>query len=206
MLNKTCKNSKEVFIMEQENLVDIMYEVLLEKIKIPTELKENSLRNYTIIERKLKEVIGNKEKVVEILEDLDEYIDSLNTECEFKNKVYYKNGLYHYEELKKELKSIDIIEKNEIAENLLNKIYEYDVENIALLTEKDKKICNEKVKEIIFSNISENLKTEEIDKIKTQIDEYVNNIYLECSYLCEKNYKFGIKRCFEFILEYLKNT
>lgn len=146
MLNTTCKQkNKEVFDMEQKNLVDIMYEALAERINVPKRMKEKSLKRYEEINSNLSKKIENPNTVMEILEIIDNFLDAKNDEIEFEKREYYKRGLLHYELLKNELtRENGILDNRKEKDKILDKIYESDIENIAVLSNKEKNICEKK--------------------------------------------------------------
>lgn len=192
--------------MEQEKLVDVMYEVMAEKIKVPKELSDISEQKYDEIENSLRLSINDKEIVSYILKKLDEFISALNDEEEYKNKMSYKGGISHSVELRKDLTIVNVNSNKEIEDEFLDKLYEADAESIAVLTEEDRKVNNSRMKMIVFSNISTELNKKDIKNIEKQLDEYANGIYLECAHLCRKNYKFAFKKCFNLRLACSDNT
>lgn len=192
--------------MEQEKLIDVMYEEMAEKIKVPDELKVISEQKYDEIENELRNSIENEEIVSDILEKLDDFIDALNNEEEYRNKMSYRGGFSHSNELKKDLTIVNVNTNNEIEDEFFNKMYEEDAESIAVLTEEDKMINNLRMKMIVFSNISAKLNKKEIKNIEKQLQEYTNGIYLECAHLCRKNYKYAFKKCFNLRLACSDNT
>lgn len=192
--------------MEQEKLVDVMYEVMAEKIKVPKELSDISEQKYDEIENSLKFLLSDEKMVEDILKKLDEFIGALNDEEEYKNKMSYKGGLSHSAELRKDLTIVNVDSNKEIEDDFLDKLYEADAETIAVLTDEDKKVNNSRMKMIVFSNISAKLNKKEIKNIEKQLEEYSNGIYLECAHLCRKNYKFAFKKCFNLRLACSDNT
>lgn len=92
--------------MKHEKLLDVMYEVMAEKIVVPEKLSKISKQKYEEIEVDLKKAISNEEVISKITENLDEFIGALSNEEEYKNKMSYKGGMEHYAKLKREMQEI----------------------------------------------------------------------------------------------------
>lgn len=188
--------------MKHEKLLDVMYEVMAEKIVVPEKLSKISKQKYEEIEVDLKKVIANEEVVSKITENLDEFIGALSNEEKYKNKMSYKGGMEHYAKLKKEMQEIITSKTVQKNDNFLEEFYNCRVENLCKITEEEKEFIKKlQSQRIDISSYLKGYDEELIEKVNEIVQNRVNQFWEEMSFYCKKYYINGLKDKINFITE-----
>ena len=109
-------------------------------------------------------------------------------------KAFYKAGHFDSNELKNEVITLALLKINDVKDtSFIDTIYEERVNELAELSEEDKKHIKKSFEKIKITEILPNVSQEELDKLMKYLDSKLDDVYYEMAYFCYKYYKNGFK-------------
>lgn len=183
-----------MYRVNEEKLLDILYEFRSENITIDAEIKNEIYEKEEKLVTLLKKYIKNKSKYSEVFEKLNDFEGAIMGSIVEETKAFYKAGHFDSSELKNEVITLSLLKINDVKDtSFIDTIYEDRVNELAELTEEDKKYIKESFEITKITEILPKISQEELDKLMEYLNDKLDDVYYEVGHFCHKYYKNGFK-------------
>lgn len=183
-----------MYKVNEEKLLDILYEFRSDNLTIDAEIKNEIYEKEEKLTKLLKKYIKNKRKYSEVFEKLNDFEGAIMSSIVEETKAFYKAGHFDSNELKNEVITLALLKINDVKDtSFIDAIYEDRVNELAELSEEDKKHIKKSFEKIKITEILPNINQEELDRIMEYLDSKLDDVYYEMAYFCHKYYKNGFK-------------
>lgn len=185
--------------MKRVSIIGNLYDDLCYKVTAPKSLKEKTTAKYSKLLKRIKDYVSDPEEFNEFVVLIDKYLEALNDEFEYERKEVFKIGYDTCNNLRVELGELKVVIDGDditLDNEMFEKLYDERVEEVALITEAEKKRDAKQIKEIAYKKILPNLSDKEIKQVDLAIDKYMDSVYLNFGEYCKKYYYNGIKDSF----------